>query len=164
MESSRLTLPETGVLLNNGIMWFDPEQGKPNSLGPNKPCLANMCPVMGERRDGFQFALGAAGGRKIIPAVSLLASYIMDKGMDLDEAIHSPRIDVSGVPVVVDESFPHDVKQQFKSAMAEHSDVVEAPRTVYPYNFACPSAVASKDGQHQGVTEIMSFWSDSLSE
>jgi gamma-glutamyltranspeptidase/glutathione hydrolase len=28
---SRFTLPESGVLMNNGIMWFDPEAGKPNS-------------------------------------------------------------------------------------------------------------------------------------
>src|SRR5262245_59185605 len=30
---SRVVSPSTGLLLNNGIMWFDPEPGKPNSLG-----------------------------------------------------------------------------------------------------------------------------------
>src|SRR5205814_7659013 len=31
---SRVVSPATGVLLNNGIMWFDPEPGKANSLRP----------------------------------------------------------------------------------------------------------------------------------
>ena len=47
---SRVVSPSTGLLLNNGIMWFDPEPGKPNSLGPGKRCLGNFCPVIGEER------------------------------------------------------------------------------------------------------------------
>ena len=66
---SRVVSPSTGLLLNNGIMWFDPEPGKPNSLGPGKRCLGNFCPVIGEGGDGRRFALGASGGRKIIGAV-----------------------------------------------------------------------------------------------
>ncbi len=63
---SRVVSPSTGVLLNNGIMWFDPEPGKPNSLAPGKRCLANYCPVVGVAADGRSFALGASGGRKIL--------------------------------------------------------------------------------------------------
>src|SRR4029077_9444913 len=57
---SRVVSPSTGLLLNNGIMWFDPEPGKPNSLGPGKRCLGNFCPVIGEGGDGRRFALGAS--------------------------------------------------------------------------------------------------------
>ncbi|MFH7564265.1 gamma-glutamyltransferase family protein [Oceanimonas smirnovii] len=161
---SRLVLPNSGILMNNGIMWFDPEQGKPNSLKPGAKCLANMCPILGERNDGFRFTLGAAGGRKIFPAVAQLASFVLDFDMDLETAIHTPRIDVSGVqvPVIVDDRLPAQVKAE----LAERIEVVEAPRTVYPYNFACPSAVGfmSSDNLKYGVTEVMSFWSDSVSE
>ena len=52
--------PSTGLLLNNGLMWFDPEPGKPNSLGPAKRCLMNVCPLIGEVGER-RFALGASG-------------------------------------------------------------------------------------------------------
>jgi gamma-glutamyltranspeptidase/glutathione hydrolase len=47
---SRVVSPATGVLLNNGIMWFDPEPGKPNSLGPGKRCLDQLLPRGGGGR------------------------------------------------------------------------------------------------------------------
>ena len=39
---SRVVLPESGILMNNGIMWFDPRPGKPNSLSKDKKPLCNM--------------------------------------------------------------------------------------------------------------------------
>jgi len=154
---SKLMLPESGVLMNNGIMWFDPEPGKPNSLAPGKRCLSNMCPIIGERSDGFQFALGASGGRKIMPAVLQISSFIMDYGMDLEAAFHTPRIDVSGGDTVVaDNSLPGSVMQ----ALDQRFRCVAGPRTVYPYNFGCPSAVARDGDENQGATEIMSPWGD----
>lgn len=156
---SRFMLPESGILMNNGVMWFDPEPGKPNSLAPGKRCLSNMCPVIGERSDGFQFALGASGGRKIMPAVMQLASFIMDYGMELEAAFHTPRLDVSGGDTVVaDETLPKSVL----SALDQRFRCVAAPRTVYPYNFGCPSAVARDAYENQGATEVMSPWGDAV--
>jgi gamma-glutamyltranspeptidase/glutathione hydrolase len=40
---SRILSPRTGILLNNGIMWFDPRPGGPNALAPGKRPLSNMC-------------------------------------------------------------------------------------------------------------------------
>jgi gamma-glutamyltranspeptidase/glutathione hydrolase len=42
---------------------------------------------------------------------------------------------------------------------------VAAPRTMFPYSFAVPSAVLrDADGMNMGCTEIMSPWGDAVSE
>src|SRR4029077_4161674 len=92
---SRVVSPSTGIPLNNGIMWFDPEPGKPNSLAPGKKCLGNFCPVVGEAA-GRRFALGASGGRKIVGTVLQISSFLIDHGMSLEDAFHAPRLDMSG--------------------------------------------------------------------
>ncbi|MDT8343213.1 MAG: gamma-glutamyltransferase, partial [Thermohalobaculum sp.] len=157
---ARCVSPSTGLLLNNGIMWFDPVPGRPNSLGPGKRCLMNVCPVIGEA-GGARFALGASGGRKIVSAVTQLAAFLADYGMDLEDAFHHPRIDVSGTDAIVaDETLPPDTV----AALAAVQPVVRARRTVYPYAFACPAGVRRKDGLNTGATEIMSPWGDAVAE
>ena len=44
---SRYVTPKTGITMNNGIMWFDPTPGTPNSLAPGKRCLTNYTPGRG---------------------------------------------------------------------------------------------------------------------
>ena len=75
---SKVTFPRTGILMNNGIMWFDPRPGRPNSIAPGRRPLSNMCPVVAEREDGFRIAAGASGGRRILPAVFQLLSFMLD--------------------------------------------------------------------------------------
>ena len=162
---SRVVSPSTGVLLNNGIMWFDPEPGKPNSLAPDKRCLGNYCPVVGETHgetgDGRRFALGASGGRKIVGTVLQLASFMMDHGMSLEEAFHRPRIDMSGGDkVVADVALPPEVIRALEAAFP----TATARRTVFPYAFACPAGVERAGGMNMGCTEIMSPWGDAVAE
>ncbi|MDX1606194.1 MAG: gamma-glutamyltransferase, partial [Candidatus Competibacterales bacterium] len=83
---SKAVLPRTGVLMNNGIMWFDPRPGRPNSIAAGRRPLANMCPALVQRGDGLRAALGASGGRRILPAVLQLVSFLVDHRMDLDQA------------------------------------------------------------------------------
>ena len=49
---SKFVTPQTGVTMNNGIMWFDPTPGAPNSLAPGKRCLTNYTPVLAQAADG----------------------------------------------------------------------------------------------------------------
>ncbi|MES2186879.1 MAG: gamma-glutamyltransferase [Pseudomonadota bacterium] len=158
---SRVVSPSTGLLMNNGIMWFDPEPGKPNSLGPNKRCLGNFCPVVGEAADGRRFALGASGGRKIIGTVLQIASFMLDHGMTLEEAFHQQRIDMSGSgKVTADRTLPEPVLGALSAAFPTST----APRTTFPYAFACPAAVLREGEQNMGCTEIMSPWGDAVAE
>jgi len=160
---SKVLLPEAGILMNNGIMWFDPRPGRPNSLAPGKRPLSNMCPVV-VRRDGRPwFALGASGGRRILPAVAQILSFLADYGMTLEEAFHQPRLDMSGDgTVTLDSRLPPAVAD----ALAARFPVVRAPVSVYPVMFACPSAVLRDPvtGLNQGISEIASPWAGGVAE
>ncbi|WP_338050988.1 MULTISPECIES: gamma-glutamyltransferase [Ramlibacter] len=156
---SRVVSPSTGLLLNNGIMWFDPEPGKPNSLAPARRVLANYCPVVGVGADGRQFAIGASGGRKILGAVMQLSSFLLDHGMSLEQAFHQPRIDVSGGgQVTADQALGPEIL----AALAEVMPVAPGRRMVFPYLFACPAGVMRHEGRNMGCTEIMSPWGDAV--
>lgn len=157
---SRVISPSTGLLMNNGIMWFDPEPGKPNSLAPGKACLMNICPTIGEKA-GRRFAIGASGGRKILPAIVNLTSFMMDFDMSLEEAFHHPRIDNSGgSTIIADEDLPPDIVRKLE----EVGPTLTAKRTVFPYLFACPAGVMRQGGMNMGCTEIMSPWGDAVDE
>ena len=158
---SRLVLPSTGILMNNGIMWFDPRPGSPNYLGPAKRPLTNMCPLIAWRGDHGWFAIGASGGRKIMPAVMQISSFLIDHGMTLEDAFHQPRIDASGGESVgVDPRHQADVLR----ALGDEFPVNPTELVVYPTNFACPSAVLRNpaDGELQGIGDVMSPWSGAV--
>lgn len=159
---SRYVLPRTGILMNNGIMWFDPRPGRPNSLAPGKRALTNMCPVIAARDGRARFGVGASGGRRILAAVVQMASFIVDFAMTAEEAAHQPRIDVSGDSgIAIDRRLPRLVRERL--AARPGAEMVE--HTVWPSRFACPNLVLrGEDGINYGVTDVMSPWSAAVAE
>lgn len=160
---SKVVLPSTGILMNNGIMWFDPRPGSANYLGPGKRPLTNMCPVIVRREGKPWLAIGASGGRKIFPAVMQILSFLIDHDLFLEDAFHHPRIDASGGDTVaVDPRLPAAVRK----ALAEKFPTQLTELVVYPTHYACPSAVLREPGkgEHFGVTDVMSPWSGAVAE
>jgi gamma-glutamyltranspeptidase/glutathione hydrolase len=153
---SKVVLPETGVLMNNGIMWFDPRPGRPNSLAPGVKPLNNMCPLIATRDGKAWFAAGASGGRSILPAVVQLASLVIDFGLSLDEAFHLPRIDlVRGTTVTCDAN----MEPAAIEAMAGAFDVEVREPIVYPTGWAVPTAVERRPGGvNVAAADVRSPW------
>ncbi len=140
---SKVLLPGTGVLMNNGVMWFDPRPGRPNSIAPGVRPLSNMCPVVATRKGGPWFALGASGGRRILPAVFQLVSFLVDCGLSLEEAVHLPRLNVDGSPTVeADRRLPRETLD----AVAARRPVAAVEALVSPNKFANPLVVL-RDGE-----------------
>lgn len=155
---SRLTLPQSGLLMNNGIMWFDPVPGRPNSIRAGRRPLANFCPAL-MLGDKGNYALGGCGGRKILPAVLALVSFMADHGLSLGEALARPRIDVSGNDwITADRRLPPAVLQ----ALAQVLPVVQADRTVLPINFTCAAGVADRGGVKSGAVEPALPWGEAV--
>lgn len=99
---SRLVVPDLGILLNNGIMWFDPVAGRPNSLAPGARPLANMAPALAVAEGRLAALVGASGGRRIISAVPQILWQVLRDGRDMQAAVDHPRVETSVVPVLVD--------------------------------------------------------------
>jgi gamma-glutamyltranspeptidase/glutathione hydrolase len=159
---SRVVLPRSGVLMNNGIMWFDPRPGSANAIAPGKRPLTNMCPLIAAEGAEPRIALGASGGRRIMAAVFQLLSYVADFGMSPEAAAHHPRIDVSGP-----EGVTADIRlgAETIAALAAEAEVTTVEHAVLPVNFACPNLIRIRpDGMREGITDTMSPWSAALAQ
>ena len=66
---SKVTVPGTGLILNNTMAMFDPHPGTANAIAPGKRMLSSMSPTV-VLQDGKPFmALGTPGGTRIFPTV-----------------------------------------------------------------------------------------------
>jgi gamma-glutamyltranspeptidase/glutathione hydrolase len=159
---SRVVLPATGVLVNNGVMWFDPRPGQPNSMAPGKRPLTNMCPIV-VAEDGVPvLAGGASGGRRILASVAQMLAFVADFGMTPEQAGHTPRIDVSGTDsVTADRRLAPGVI----AALEALGPVEVVEPAVAPVNFANPNVISLlPDGTWMGMSDVWSPWSAALAQ
>jgi gamma-glutamyltranspeptidase / glutathione hydrolase len=81
--------------------------------------------------------------------------------MDLDAAIHQPRIDASeGAVVIGDVRLP----AQTREALRKRFEYEEARGQTLPMKFACPSVVLREGGTNSGATEIFQPWGDAVAQ
>ena len=159
---SRVVLPNSGVLMNNGVMWFDPAPNQPNSIAPGKRPLTNMSPIILNDGDRPWLAAGASGGRRILASVAQIMTFVADFGMTLEQAAHQPRIDVSGPDgASADIRLPPEVIAALEAEGP--TEVVE--HGVMPINFACPNVIAlNADGSRTGISDAASPWSAAVAQ
>ncbi len=157
---ARVVLPSSGILMNNGINWFDPRPGGPNAIAPDRRVLANYAPAV-MTGPGGAMALGGSGGRKIIPAVFQLLAMQADFGMTLTRLFQTPRLDVSGGPHVVADSRMSPAT--LKALSAAYSTVVAEP-VVYSNPYTVAGAVRREKSLNEGAAEVLQPWADAVSE
>ena len=142
----------TGVILNNGMMWFDPVPGHVNSVAPGKQPLNNMSPLLVLGADGVRLAVGASGGRRITNCVTSLVVKIVDFGLGPQAAIDAPRLDCSTPLTAVDGRLDPDVIEELRAR--RHRVAVIDPRytTQGMSPFASPVAITrGPDGLRGGA-------------
>jgi gamma-glutamyltranspeptidase/glutathione hydrolase len=115
---AKITLPETGVILNNQMDDFSAQPGMPNAFGlvgseanaiaPGKRPLSSMAPTIVAREGRPILILGGAGGPVIITAVFQVITNALDFGMELDEAQDEPRFHHQYRPnvIIVEDEVP----------------------------------------------------------
>lgn len=139
---SRVVVPGTGVLLNNGMMWFDPEPGRPNSVAGRKRPLSNMAPVVIQRGGSALAAVGSSGGRKIAICNTQLIMNLIDHGFDMQAAIEAPRFDTSTPALHISDRFPPKILDEL--AGLGHQ-VVPVDETLLLGSFASPVGIRRSD-------------------
>ncbi|MEZ4547219.1 MAG: gamma-glutamyltransferase [Thermodesulfobacteriota bacterium] len=105
---SKITVPGTGILLNNEMDDFSMKPGEPNAYGllggqanapePEKRMLSSMTPTI-VLKDGAPFlATGSPGGSLIITTVLQIITNVIDFGMNISEATNAPRVHHQWLP------------------------------------------------------------------
>jgi gamma-glutamyltranspeptidase/glutathione hydrolase len=139
---SRVTVPGTGVLLNNGMMWFDPEPGRPNSVAPGKRPLTNMSPALLTREGRIRASIGSSGGRKIMNCNAQLIANVAAFNLPMGEALSAPRIDASTRTLKVSSR----IEEAARNALADLGHPVqEIDETLLTSDFASPIAIAREE-------------------
>ena len=141
---------DTGIVMNNGMMWYDPVPGRVNSIAPGKYPLNNMTPALVMGSDGVEIALGASGGRRITNCVTSLLVKMIDFGMSPQDAIDAPRIDCSSLTTDV----PPELDPEVIAGLVEKGHNVRVLGDGFTQTgfakFASPAAVAKKGGLYTG--------------
>lgn len=87
-----VVVPETGILLNDFLYWFDLDADSPNVVAPHKKVEMCLSPGM-IWRDGKVFAcMGTPGSHGIMETTPQFMSNLMDFGMTVQAAIEAPRV------------------------------------------------------------------------
>ena len=140
----------TGVVLNNGMMWFDPVPGHVNSIAPRKLPLNNMSPLLVLDAGGARLAVGASGGRRITNCVTNLVVKMLDFGLGPQDAIDAPRLDCSTPLTAVDGRIDATVIDELR-ARRHHVAAIDPRYTTEGLSpFASPVAIAREAGGLRG--------------
>lgn len=108
---SGVTIPGTGILLNNEMDDFTSKPGTPNMFGllqgeanaiaPGKRPLSSMTPTLVFRDGQLLLVTGSPGGPTIINTVLQIITNVIDHRMPVMTAVEAPRIHHQWMPDVV---------------------------------------------------------------
>jgi gamma-glutamyltranspeptidase/glutathione hydrolase len=139
----------TGIVLVDGMTWFDPVPGHSNSIAPGKQVLWAGSPTLIVRDDKPVLAVGAPGGRKIMSAVPQAIVNVVDFGDGPQDAVNRPRVHDEGEGLLVDSRIPEEVREGL-AALGHQVEVKE--ETLMSAWFARPNAIMidPKTGELRG--------------
>lgn len=135
---SAVTVPGTGVLLNDNMNLFDPIPGGPNEIQPWKRPASSMAHVIAVRDGVPILAVGAPGGRRIMDTCMQMTLDTIDYDMDIAAACAAPLIDCAGPELLVDDRVPATTRATLREM---GHNVVDVEVSFSPRGFASPTGV-----------------------
>lgn len=102
---------ETGIVLNNRLSSFSLGGGV-NQLEPGKRPLHTLTPILLSKAGEPFLALGTPGAHGQVQSLIQILSYLLDYGLDLQEAIETPRWrHERGTELLVEARLPQAVRR-----------------------------------------------------
>lgn len=157
---SGITVPGTGIVLNDEMDDFSVAPNQPNAFGlidvhgmnavaPGKRPLSSMTPTLVLQDGKVRIVAGSPGGPRIITTVLLALLNVLDFGLDPSEAIAQPRFHHQWVPdeLSIEAGMPADVQQALRD---RGHNVKVAERN---WSSAQVIAIDPKTGWHFGATD-----------
>ncbi len=105
---SKVYVEDGGYFLNNEMDDFSSKPGVPNMFGllgneansifPEKRMLSSMTPTIVEKNKKLYMILGSPGGSKIITSVFQTMLNAYEYGMNIQDAVNSPRVHHQWMP------------------------------------------------------------------
>jgi gamma-glutamyltranspeptidase/glutathione hydrolase len=124
---SGITVPGTGIVLNNEMDDFSVAADTPNSwqavgdsanaVAPGKRPLSSMSPTLVMKDGQVQMVVGSPMGTMIISSVLLAITNVIDFGMNAEQAVQSPRFHHQWKPetLFLEPEFTTDVKAKLEA-------------------------------------------------
>ena len=163
-----VTVPGTGILLNDQMDDFDRAPGElntyglvglgPNGVAPGKTPLSSMAPTFVFDPAGrLVLAVGAAGDSRIPTSVAQAIVRVVDDGMAIDEALAAPRLHHQHLPDVVQVE-PNGLDAATAAALEARGHNLSFARKRWPNAQAVGVAAsglyqAASDPRHEGRPE-----------
>jgi len=85
---------DTGILLNNLLMWNDRDPKSPNAVAPHRKVETRMAPTQVFRNGRVLVAIGTPGSYGIPQTTTQMLLNILEYDMHIQQAIESPRVRV----------------------------------------------------------------------
>lgn len=142
-----ITVPETGIVMNNHMVDFNLVPGTKNSIEPGKRPLSSMSPTLVLKDGEPVMVLGSPGGKKIIAAVAQVISNVIDHDMDMQEAIIAPRMFIQpNKPLELEGRIPQDVIDGLK----EKGHEISIKEEFYPSLGSVNTVIKEANGELHG--------------
>jgi gamma-glutamyltranspeptidase / glutathione hydrolase len=156
-----VTVPGTGLLLNDSMGDFDAAPGVPNAFGlvgsgvngpaPGKRPLSSMAPTLVFDDQGrVELAVGSPGGSTIPSTVAQVIINYLGIGMPLDQALGTPRLHHQWLPDVVQVE-PYGLDAATLAALRARGHAVEFRKR--PFGNPQAAAVDLSTGLREAASE-----------
>ena len=145
---SHVVVPETGIVLNDMMLLFDPRPGYANSIASGKWQATPVAPTLLLDHGRLRAAIGTPGGRRIPTAIAQVIINMIDRRLGIQAAIAAPRLHAEGTGILLDDRFDPEV---FEGLRALGHDVAAGEKTPCSFNFAQPNGIElGADGNLHG--------------